>query len=221
MSLVASINDSIATCITADFTMPQHQYERLVLERSNKCAGKPSRIPVQLPAEWTDPDTNALHIPREHIVEAYNGATKAGVLRLQPSMVEFLSSALPKNVRNRPVSLFNLFMYTDGDSAIHDKYMGDFEKGFGDSAGAYVRFMGPVLSQLRDGQDSTGQAEVESESGSILKGRGWQDVDLVHYDTIYHYAYMLSTGLYQQLNEDKVRGLEDTCILLVSEDELS
>ncbi|KAL3447229.1 hypothetical protein BJX65DRAFT_99503 [Aspergillus insuetus] len=198
--------------------MPQHQYERLVFERSNKCAGKPSRIPVQLPAEWTDLNSNALHIPREHIVEAYNGAAKAGILRLQPAMVEFLSSALPSNVRNRPVSLFNLFMYTDGDSAIHDKYMRDFEKGFGDSAGAYVKFKGPVLSQLRDDQDNTGQANVKSENSS--NGRGWQDVDLVHYDTVYHYAYMLSTELYQQLNEDKVRGLEDTCILLVSEDEV-
>jgi hypothetical protein len=136
-------------------------------------------------------------------------------------MVEFLSSALPNNVRNRPVSLFNLFMYTDGDSSIHDKYMRDFEKGFGNSAGAYVKFMGPVLSQLRDGQDSKGQADVESETENSPNGCGWQDVDLVHYDTIYHYVYMLSTGLYQQLNEDKVRGLEDTCILLVSEDELS
>jgi hypothetical protein len=136
-------------------------------------------------------------------------------------MVEFLSSALPNNVRKRPVSLFNLFKYTDGDSAIHDMYMRDFEKGFGDSAGAYVKFMGPVLSQLRDGQDSTSQAEFETETENRPNGRGWQDVDLVHYDTIYHYAYMLSTELYQQFNEDKVRGLEDTCILLVSEYELS
>ncbi|KAL3486532.1 hypothetical protein BJX62DRAFT_18319 [Aspergillus germanicus] len=218
ISLVANINDSIAAYITADFTMPQHQYERLVFERSTKFAGKPSKHSVQLPKEWTDSATNALHIPREHIVEAYNGAEKAGILRLQPAMVEFLSNSLPSEARQRPVSLFNLFMYTDGDSAIHDKYMRDFEKGFGDSAGAYVKFMGPVLSQLRDGQDSIGQADVESESSP--KGRGWQDVDLVHYDTIYHYAYMLSTGLYQQLNEDKVKGLEDTCILLVSEDEL-
>jgi hypothetical protein len=30
---------------------------------------------------------------------------------------------------------------------------------------------------------------------------------------------MLSTDTYQELNKDKVRGLEDTCILLVSEDE--
>ncbi|KAL2842563.1 hypothetical protein BJY01DRAFT_249048 [Aspergillus pseudoustus] len=219
-SLIASIDGSITAYITANFMMPQHQYERLVSERSNKCAGNHSSHPVQLPAEWTDPNTNALHIPRDHITEAYSGPATAGILRLQPTMVDFLSTALPSEVRDRPVILFNLFLYTDGDSAIHDEYMRDFEEGFGDSAGAYVKFMGPVVSQLRGGQDSAGQGEGDSQSESSLNGPGWQDVDLVHYDTIYHYAYMLSTELYQGLNKAKVRGLEDTCILLVSEDEL-
>ncbi|KAJ0414472.1 hypothetical protein BJY00DRAFT_24531 [Aspergillus carlsbadensis] len=218
-SLIASINGTVTAYITADFTMLQRQYERLASERNCKSSTKPSRPPVQLPTEWSDPDTNALHIPRERVVEAYNGPEQAGILRLQPAMVEFLSNTLPRNVRDRPVNLFNLFMYTGGDSAIHDKYMRDFEEGFGDSAGAYVRFMGPLLSQLRGGEDSR-EEQTESEGDGSLKGRRWHDVDLVHYDTIYHYAYMLSTELYQGLNKDKVRGLEDTCILLVSEDEL-
>lgn len=46
---------------------------------------------------------------------------------------------------------------------------------------------------------------------------GWQEANVTQYESIYHYAQMLSTNSYQKLNKDKVRGLEDTCILLVSE----
>jgi hypothetical protein len=84
-------------------------------------------------------------------------------------MARFLSTALPGAKASGPVSLFNLFKYRSGDPSVHDKYMGDFKRKFGDSVGAKVKFMGPVKTQ--------------------------------------------------GLNKDKVSGLEDTCILLVSEGE--
>ncbi|KAL2817539.1 hypothetical protein BJX63DRAFT_429586 [Aspergillus granulosus] len=209
-SLIAAKDHTITAFITADFGMPQQQYQRLVLRKDkDSAAGNSSNHPVQLPAEWADPDTDSLRIPARYIVEPYDDPFKAGILRLQPSMVDFLSNALPKEVQNKAVSLFNLFKYTNGDSSVHDQYMRDFEEGFGDSAGAYVKLMGPLQSQLRGTEESMGETSVE--------GLGWQDVDLVQYDTIYHYAYMLSTDLYQKLNVDKVKGLEDTCILVVSE----
>lgn len=43
----------------------------------------------------------------------------------------------------------------------------------------------------------------------------------MQYDSIWHYAYMLSTVVYQELNVQKVEGLVDTCILCVSEVELA
>jgi hypothetical protein len=112
------------------------------------------------------------------------------------------------------VSLFNLFKYAGGDASIHDRYMGDSKRSFGDSTGARVKFVGPVKSQFRgkeNGQTAGG--------GDSIAGGGWQETNLTHDDSIYHYAHMLSTDTYQELNKDKVRGLEDTCILLVSEGE--
>ena len=121
-------------------------------------------------------------------------------------MAEFLFNALPAKLADEPVSLLNLFKYK-GSSAIHDDYMQDFKKGFGSSAGATVRFMGPVSGPLRYGDD--GKAE-----------QSWDDANLVQYDTIWHYAYMLSTDLYAPMNKKKVSGLDDTCILCVNEVEL-
>ena len=127
-------------------------------------------------------------------------------------MAHLLSNALPKQVRQNPVSLFNLFGYKNNDSAIHEQYMRDFKRSFGDSAGAYVKFMGPV-GPLVDGTSISQEQQQQGNDG----GRGWQEANLTHYDSIFHHAYMLSTDVYQGLSKDKVRELEDTCILLVSE----
>jgi hypothetical protein len=51
-------------------------------------------------------------------------------------MARFLSTAMPSVNCRGPVSLFNLFKYAGGDPSIHDKYMGNFKRQFGESAGA-------------------------------------------------------------------------------------
>ena len=77
--------------------------------------------------------------------------------------------------------------------------------------------MGPVGSLVLD---DTGGRQGQWQRGEDAGSGCWQEANLTHYDSIFHYAYMLSTDVYQRLNRDKVRGLEDTCILLVSEVEL-
>lgn len=199
------LNQSAKSHITITVAISEEQHKQLLQSISNRPS---THNTPQLPAEWMGQSTGHLHIPSEHIRSQTEANPPAGTLQLNKPMANFLSTALPNNVNQKPVSLFNLFKYRNGDSALHEQYMQDFKDSFGDSAGAFVEFMGPVKSQLRtsnEGQQSTGS---------------WQEANLTHYDSIYHYAYMLSTDVYQKLNKDKVRGLEDTCILLVSEVEL-
>lgn len=181
------------------FFIPKGQFEQL--QSTLTCQPKASDKTPPLPQEWQGGG-----IPASAITTAKNGPLGCGELRLDPSMADFLSNALPSELANKPISLFNLFKYK-GSSAVHDDYMEDFKKGFGNSAGATVRFMGPVDGALifSDGN----RAE-----------HCWDDVNLVQYDTIWHYAYMLSTDLYAPMNKKKVSGLDDTCILCVSEIEL-
>lgn len=125
-------------------------------------------------------------------------------------MAHFLSNAMPSVNCRGPVSLFSLFKYAGGDPWVHDRYMGDFKRQFGESAGASVKFMGPLETQFK-GKEEMGERSSD--------GNRWQEANLTQYDSVYHYAHMLSTDTYQKLNKDKVRGLEDTGILLVSEGE--
>jgi hypothetical protein len=185
--------------------VPEEQWNQLVQ------SAKPSGATPKLPTEWNDKPTGNLTIPSQRVTDQTESNPAAGVLKLDTPMADFLSTALPQEVNQQPVSLFNLFKYRDGDSSIHDQYMEDFKSSFGDSAGASVIFMGTVGSGLNDVEGSRDHDESDT----------WQEANLTHYDSIYHYAYMLSTDTYQRLNKDKVRGLEDTCILLVSEVEMS
>ena len=86
-----------------------------------------------------------------------------------------------------------------------------FKQKFGPAAGAAIRFMGPVDGGIAYQEESTGGEAERTDEGS------WQDANLVQYDSIWHYAHMLSTDVYQELNQQKMEGLEDTCILCVSE----
>jgi hypothetical protein len=225
--------DAVTAHITARIAIPCDQYDRLEADVARERARDLRRnsdsdsddasselrssSSHQLPSEWAEPGTPLRRIP-ENCIDRSNPSCQAtterpappGTLRLDPATAHFLSTALPDGpTQQGPVSLFNLFKYRNGDPAVHDKYMGDFKREFGDGAGgARVKFMGPL--------ESHSEEKEEEGVGSL---DGWQEANLTQYESIYHYAYMLSTDAYQRLNKHKVRGLEDTCILLVSEGE--
>lgn len=200
------LDPGIEAHFSINVTVPEQQWKQLAPTHP----ASPAPYAPQLPREWIEQPTGDWIIPKQHVSGQTESNPAAGVLKLDPPMADFLSTALPAKVKQGPVSLFNLFQYRDGQSSIHDQYMEDFKGSFGDSAGACVKFMGGVGSGL----DEMKESEKQHETGK------WQEANLTHYDSIYHYAYMLSTDMYQELNKDKVRGLEDTCILLVSEVEM-
>lgn len=200
------LDPGIEAHISINVNVPEPQWKQLAPTHP----AIPSPAAPQLPSEWVEQTTGDWVVPEQHVGRQTESRPAAGVLKLDTPMADFLSTALPPKVRQGPVSLFNLFKYRDGDSSVHDQYMEDFKSSFGDSAGACVKFMGGVGPGLDEMRENERQHET----------RKWQEANLTHYDSIYHYAYMLSTDVYQELNKDKVRGLEDTCILLVSEVEM-
>lgn len=184
--------------VAIEISIPREQYNLIVANRNSRPAPSPNT--ARLPDPW-----HAGRIPDSSVVPDVDRPLYPGELRLYKSMTTFLATTLPKSVRDAPVSLFNLFNYRNGDNSVHNHYMDGFKREFGDSAGATVQFMGQVKAgKLGDG----------------IGGAQWDDANLVQYDTIWHYAYMLSTDLYAALNKEKIEGLEDTCILVVNEVEL-
>lgn len=197
-------NDLASAHISVSVSVPEAQYAQLKARIGSKPV--PSPDTPDLPAEWSNSA-----IPSSTIVETLSGPLGPGELRLDDGMAKFLSSAIPQQVVNEPACFFNFFKYPKGDRSVHDAYMQGFKDNFGSAAGASVLFMGTVEGKLSYESANEGKNE---------EGERWDDANLVQYDSVWHYAYMLSTDVYKQLNKQKVEGLEDTCILLVSEVEL-
>lgn len=203
----SSINDLGASSVKGIVSIPQSQYHQLVSDVPKPAT--PSNDTPPLPSEWSDGQNGK--IPNRHVLPPKKASLHPGELKLYEPMATYLSTTLPEAVRQKPVSLFNLFKYRDGDSSVHEHYMQGFKEKFGPAAGAQLKFMGPLSSQPQlAGEGLFAGSET----------MGWQDANLVQYDSIWHYAYMLSTEVYAELNKEKVEGLEDTCILLISETEL-
>lgn len=225
-TLPAGLAASLAAHISAPVAIPQDQLDALLSRAAAQPA--PGKDTPPLPPDW-QPDHDHDHdhascpgpgygrrgskfygqIPSHEVLANLGRAEHAGELRLDHAMAWFLSSAEPASVRGSPVSLFNLFRYKDGDRATHEAYMRGFREAFGTKAGARVRFMGEVGELGFEGEVHGG--EEDGDAG------GWDEANLTQYDSVWHYAYMLSTEGYRELNREKVEGLDDTCILLVSE----
>lgn len=202
--------DQEVKLVKGGVSIPQAQYDQLLAD-INKPA-TPSKDTPLLPREWNNGQTG--RVPDRHVLPAKAGPLAPGELKLYDPTASFLSTTLTDAVRDKPVSLFNLFKYRNGDPSVHEHYMQGFKEKFGPAAGAQLKFMGPVCSQPRSVDPQKPSSEsVESEMS-------WQDANIVQYDSIWHYAYMLSTDVYQELNKEKIEGLDDTCILLISEVEL-
>lgn len=200
-----SLHSRVLTHLCVPISIPEPQFKSLTSRATSNTTPSPSTETPPLPPLWFKSPGNGT-IPSDKIVPTKRGSLQSGELLLHPPMADFLSSALPSNVANKPVCYFNLFKYRNGDRSVHDAYMQGFKDNFGSAAGAQVLFMGPVEGTLQvDGKDQEGR---------------WDDANLVQYDSVWHYAYMLSTDIYQKLNKQKMEGLEDTCIMLVSEIEL-
>ena len=207
-ALPGTVEDILSAHVAIPVSVPQAQFQQL--EKNVNTIPKPNVQTPPLPKEW--PDKGG--IPQFAICEPTNGPLKVGELNLDPSMSEFLSMSLPTAVKNAPVGLFNLFMYPNKDPSVHEHYMEGFRRDFGDAAGVAMKFMGPVKSEIS--YRSSGNEGDQTNSST-----GWQDANSVQYDTAWHYAYMLSTKTYAELNKEKISGLDDTCILLTSEMELA
>jgi len=174
----------------------------------------PATVP-QLPDAWTHGE-----VPAHAITDAAAAAEEkkaVGALPLEPALAEWVNDFGAKERGGKgAVSMFNLLSYLpDGGKAKYFEYVGAFSiKKFG---GGAAKVYGPVesygLAGPPGGGGEKGLAMEEEE-----EGRPWDDLAVVHYPSIWHFAEMLASEGYKEVEEKYKKGaLRDTCILCVSE----
>ena len=98
--------------------------------------------------------------------------------------------------------MLNLLSFKPGLKEEYLKYGAEFAKSVGSKRGGNAKIVGSVI---HDG----GEGDC---------GEGWDEVALAHYPSIWHFADMLASEDYQEVNKKhRVGSLRDTFILCTSE----
>jgi hypothetical protein len=100
------------------------------------------------------------------------------------------------------VSMLNLLAFKDGMKEEYLKYGKAFAESIGIRRGGLAKIVGTVIG-------------VSSSPGGVKE---WDEIALAHYPSIYHFADMLASDDYQEVNHrHRVPALKDTFILCTTE----
>lgn len=120
------------------------------------------------------------------------------------------------------VSMLNFLAFKPG-AAHHDaykRYGAAFAGSIGKRRGGEAKLVGNVVRPPSGGSGSdSGDGGDSGEVGKGKKGQEeWDEFALAHYPSIEHFADMLASEDYQEVNlKERVPSLRDTCILCTSE----
>ncbi|KAF2651369.1 hypothetical protein K491DRAFT_770558 [Lophiostoma macrostomum CBS 122681] len=171
-------------------------------------AGIPSRLLQDFPSKnkallYPDPTsvpklTGALNDPKI--------ASSAQGLELSPELSSWIQAFNSSGEREGQgaVSMLNLLSFLPDKKADYLQYGAAFAESIGARRGGNAKIVGTVVEV--DG--------VKKEEGD----GGWDEIALAHYPSILHFADMLASEDYQEVNQRyRAPSLSDTCILFTSE----
>jgi hypothetical protein len=119
-------------------------------------------------------------------------------LELSTELEDWISN-LPSQSRTHAVSMLNLLAFNPGRKDQYLKYGAEFAARIGSRHGGDAKIVGNVVS---------GQG----------KDDGWDEIAIAHYPSLEHFAAMLGSRDYQEVNQEyRLGALKDTFILCTME----
>jgi hypothetical protein len=177
----------------------------LIAHQWTVTAGVPSRLLTDFTTK-----NNALLHPKQSDVPGLTGSLdkpslntiSAQDLELSPELRSWISDFSSKE-GGGAVSMLNLLAFKEGMKEEYLKYGAEFARSVGSRRGGNAKIVGSV---------------VHPKDGKRDDGDGWDEVALAHYPSILHFADMLASEDYQEVNHrHRVGSLKDTFILCTSE----
>ncbi|KAF2176793.1 hypothetical protein K469DRAFT_722020 [Zopfia rhizophila CBS 207.26] len=185
--------------------------QKLVQHQWNVIAG----IPSVLPKDFSQKNQRLLH-PDSSSVPKLTGALdkpriadSAQNLELSSDLLSWIRSFYSNGgIEGKgAVSMLNLLSFKPGMKDSYLQYGKAFSSSIGSKRGGNAKLVGTVLEV--NGQKKSKRAGGEAE---------WDEIALAHYPSILHFADMLASEDYQEVNKKyRVPALTDTFILCTSE----
>ncbi|KAI9725355.1 MAG: hypothetical protein M1828_003205 [Chrysothrix sp. TS-e1954] len=197
--LVIVLGNSKVAPLTADLTL-------LVVDHFSLAFGVPSKV---LTDDWPARNNSLLHPPAQsELTGALKDPKIAGSsqgLELTNELRTFAQEWDRDGDKKGAVSMLNLLAFHPGEEAHNEyaKYGKAFAESIGSKRGGIAKLVGRTVPDQ-------GQKPPE-----------WEEVALAQYPSIQHFADMLASKDYQEVNQrHRVKSLRDTCILMTSEIEI-
>lgn len=158
-------------------------------------------VPSRLANGFAERNDKILH-PAPSTVPALTGsldkprlASSTQGLELTPDLREWIASFAKSSGRGA-VSMLNLLAFAPGMKSSYLQYGKAFAETIGVRRGGNAKIVGNVIDH----------------------DQGWDEIAVAHYPSILHFADMLASDDYQEVNHQyRIPSLKDTCILCTSE----
>lgn len=203
--LAQNIHWDILLSLPAASPLPSSLLQHIAHQWSVK-AGVPSR----LLSDFESKNKRLLH-PQKGDIPALTGslerpriASSAQSLELNPALQQWIRE-FGAGEGKGAVSMLNLLAFKPGKKEEYLKYGKEFARAVGSRRGGQAKIVGSV---------------VQAAEGEVVGrgGEGWDEIALAHYPSIAHFADMLASEDYQEVNHKyRVGSLKDTFILCTTE----
>jgi len=128
-------------------------------------------------------------------------SSSAQALELSPELWEWIEE-FGKGDGKGAASMLNLLAFKPGLKEEYLKYGAEFARSIGSRRGGNAKIVGSVIHGNKGAEE----------------GEGWDEIALAHYPSIHHFADMLASEDYQEVNHKyRVGSLKDTFILCTTE----
>ena len=170
-------------------------------------------IPSRLTSGFASTNATLLHPPAA-AVPALTGSLaspllgpSAQTLELSTDLQSWISDFSTTRPGRHAVSMLNLLAFRPGQKSEYLVYGKAFAESIGAKRGGNAKLVGNVVHPPSDSAQDSAQDVVR-----------WDEFALAHYPSILHFADMLASRDYQDVNlKHRVPSLRDTCILCTSE----
>jgi hypothetical protein len=159
----------------------------------------PAGIPSRLTTDFASKNDKLLHpskkLPLTGALDKPRLSKDSQDLSLSDDLLAWVDE-FSKGAGRGAVSMLNLLAFAEGKKDSYLTYGKAFAETIGARRGGNAKFVGNVIGK----QD------------------GWDEIAVAHYPSILHFADMLASEDYQEVNQKfRVPALKDTCILCTSE----
>ncbi len=160
-------------------------------------------IPSRLTKDFLSKNKKILHpesaLPLTGALENPRIGNSSQNLEMSADLQSWISSFSETTGRNA-MSMLNLLAFKPDMHSSYLQYGKAFAESIGAKRGGNAKLVGNIVDPTQK------------------KGEGWDEMALAHYPSILHFADMLASEDYQEVNlKYRVPSLRDTCILCTSE----